>query len=142
MHKNHKGRETVLKLLYEYEITKNPMEMILKNSIINKIKGKDLKNFVFNSFSGILSNISFLDSLIQKYLQNWQIERVAIIEKNILRIAIYELFNHKDIPAAVIIDDAIELSKTYGSDSSTKFINGILDCILHQELNGRMIKTK
>ncbi len=142
MHKNHKGRETVLKLLYEYEITKNPMEMILKNSIVNKIKGKDLKNFVFNSFSGILSNIPFLDSLIQKYLQNWQIERVAIIEKNILRIAIYELFNHKDIPAAVIIDDAIELSKTYGSEISTKFINGILDCILHQELDGRIIKTK
>jgi len=142
MHKNHKGREAVLKLLYEFEITRAPMDLILKNSTFFKIKGKKLNEYVQNLFSGILENKESLDSLIQKYLQNWQIERLAIVEKNILRIAAYELINSTEIPAAVIIDDAIELAKTYGSETSAKFINGILDCILHQELSNRVIKTK
>lgn len=142
MHKNHKGRETVLKLLYEYEITHSPEETILKNEVFCKMKNKNLKNFTLNLFSGVISSLKNLDLIIQKYLQNWQIERIAIVEKNILRIATYELINQKETPAAIIIDDAVELAKIYGSETSQKFINGVLDCILHKELNERVIKTK
>lgn len=142
MHKNHKGREIVLKLLYEYEITKSPQELILKNDILCKVKSKKLREFTMNLFCGVMSNLEDLDLIIQKYLQNWQLDRIAIIEKNILRIGTFELLNQKETPAAIIIDDAIELAKTYGNDNSPKFINGILDCILHKELNDRLVKTK
>lgn len=142
MHKNHKGREIVLKLLYEYEITKNPEELILKNDVFCKVKSEKLKEFIMNLFLGVVSNLKNLDLIIQKYLQNWQLDRIAIIEKNILRIATSELLNKKETPAAIIIDEAIELAKTYGNDSSPKFINGILDCILHKELSDRLVKTK
>lgn len=142
MHKNHKGREIVLKLLYEYEITKRPEELILKNDLFCKIKSKKLKEFTMDLFCGVISNLENLDSIIQKYLQNWQLDRIAIIERNILRIGTFELLNQKETPAAIIIDDAIELAKIYGNDNSTKFINGILDGILHKELNDRLVKTK
>lgn len=142
MHKNHKAREAVLKMLYEYEFNKNS-EMVLRNrNIFSGIRESKVKDYAKVLFNGVLSNLDFLDSIIQKYLQNWQLERVALVEKNILRIATYELFEEKDVPAAVIIDDAIELSKTYGNESSPKFINGILDCILHKEMEERVVKTK
>ncbi|MEJ5166753.1 MAG: transcription antitermination factor NusB [Thermoanaerobaculia bacterium] len=142
MHRNHKAREAVLKMLYEYEFNKNK-EMVLNNkNIFFEIKGKKLQEYAKDLFEGILSNLENLDLIIQKYLKNWQLERIALVEKNILRIAAYELFYEKDVPAAIIIDDAIELSKIYGNESSPKFVNGILDCILHKELGERVVKTK
>lgn len=142
MHRNHKAREAVLKMLYEYEFNKN-REMILKNTnIFSELKGKKTKEYAIDLFEGILLNLRHLDSLIQKYLKNWQLERIALVEKSILRIATYELFYEKDIPAAVIIDDAVELSKVYGNENSPKFINGILDGILHREMEERVVKTK
>lgn len=142
MHRNHKAREAVLKMLYEYEFNKNK-EMVLNNkNIFSEIKGKKLQEYSKDLFEGILSNLESLDHIIQKYLKNWQLERIALVEKNILRIAAYELFYERDVPAAIIIDDAIELSKIYGNESSPKFINGILDCILHKELEERVVKTK
>lgn len=142
MHRNHKAREAVLKMLYEYEFNKN-REMILNNTnIFSELKSKKLKEYAIDLFEGILSNLKHLDSLIQRYLKNWQLERIALVEKSILRIATYELFYEKDIPAAVIIDDAVELSKVYGNENSPKFINGILDGILHREMEERVVKTK
>lgn len=142
MHRNHKAREAVLKMLYEYEFNKN-REMILNNTnIFSELKSKKLKEYAIDLFEGILSNLKHLDSLIQKYLKNWQLERIALVEKSILRIATYELFYEKNIPAAVIIDDAVELSKVYGNENSPKFINGILDGILHREMEERVVKTK
>lgn len=141
MHKNHKAREAALKLLYEYEISKNSLEKILKRNDLSELKDEDLIKFSEELFLGVVQNLEKIDELLQKHTLNWRVERLAILDKNILRIGTYELLFHPEIPAAVIIDDAVELAKIYGDEEAPKFINGVLDNILHKELKGRVIKT-
>lgn len=136
MHKNHKGREKALKALYSYDISKNVSEEILMD------EDKEIENFSREIVNGVIKNSKEIDSLISKHLKNWKIERLGVIEKNILRIATYELLFKDEIPAAIIIDEAVELAKEYGNENSSSFVNGILDCILHKEIGNRLIKTK
>ncbi len=141
MHKNHKAREATLKLLYEYEISKNSMEKILNRRDFFEPKEEDLIKFSKELFLGVIQNLEKIDDLIQRHTLNWKVERLAILDKNILRIGTYELLFHPETPAAIIIDDAVELAKIYGDEEAPKFINGILDNILHKELKGRVVKT-
>ena len=82
---------------------------------------------------GVLKNLSDLDSLIKKYVKNWEIDRMAVIDRNILRMAVYEMLYQDDIPPNVSINEAIELAKKYGDIDSGKFVNGVLDKIKKTE---------
>ena len=78
---------------------------------------------------GVRAHREEIDQMIKKYAKNWSLERIAVIDRNILRFAIYELRYLKEIPAKVTINEAIEIAKTYGSEDSGAFVNGILDQI-------------
>jgi N utilization substance protein B len=90
-------------------------------------KNNSYKDFAITLFNGVCDSKLQIDNIIQRYAINWDIKRIAIVDRNILRIAIFEIIAILDIPIKVIINEAIEISKKYSTKDSFKFINGILD---------------
>lgn len=123
-----KARKAALDLLYEGDIRKtSPI------SILNQRSG-DLE-FVIRDFTkelvqGVDENRRKIDELITTYSQGWDMDRMPVIDRNILRLAIYEILWSKDVPSAVAIDEAIELAQTLSTDDSSKYINGVLSKII------------
>ena len=102
-------------------------------------------NFNDNGFSsrlveGVITNISEIDSYITKYATEWPLDQITIVDRNILRIGVYELLVDKDIPEKVAINEAIEIAKTFGGESSGKFVNGVLGAIYNDA--GKAVSVK
>jgi len=129
-------RETALKILYALEINPSPVSEqidLYKENFLEEITG----------FSTDIIRITSdrkdeLDELIKSKLQNWDFERVAVIDKVLLRMALAELIFFADVPAEVTLNEVIEISKTYSTERSGKFINGILDAILKKIRTGEI----
>ena len=85
--------------------------------------------FVKSIISGVIKNLAEIDKQITKYATEWPLDQITIVDRNILRIGVYELLFDKDIPAKVAINEAIEIAKTFGGESSGKFVNGVLGAI-------------
>jgi len=131
MGKRRKGRELALRCLYSLEFlpTGKPEER-LAEIIKEERPEKTVKAFALELLSGVNKNQDYFDRLISQYATNWSLDRVAVIDRNILRLSLYEMLKkNEEIPPAVCIDEAIELAKTYGSEDSYRFINGILNKI-------------
>jgi N utilization substance protein B len=90
-------------------------------------KSQAYRKFALDLFKGVCGNKKKIDSLIKQYAKNWNIERMAVVDRNIIRIATYEIIATPNIPIKVIIDEAVEISKKYSTQESSKFVNGILD---------------
>jgi len=122
------GREAALKILYALEFRENPDDSDTAfNEFWSSHKGsKKLKEYTLGLVSGVKIHSERIDNLINEASRNWKIERLSYMEKNILRIAIFELLECKDVPTAVIINEAIEVSREYAGDEAASFINGIL----------------
>ncbi|MDA8016851.1 MAG: transcription antitermination factor NusB [Thermoanaerobaculia bacterium] len=75
-----------------------------------------------------------IDSLIRRHAENWRLERMPVIDRNILRLALYEMLHEEKVPKVVIVDEAIELAKKFGSENSSRFVNGLLDGVLKSEM--------
>ncbi len=80
---------------------------------------------------GTLDNLPAIDALIRRHAENWRLERMPAIDRNILRLAVYEMLHQTGVPKVVVVDEAIELAKKFGSEDSGRFVNGLLDGILH-----------
>lgn len=135
MSNRHFGRSIVLQALYEWDFAHgsrgNPTE-ILERDI--KEFGTDLEgkeNFAKVLFKGVAENIETIDKIIDKAAPEWPLESTALIDKNILRIGIFELLHGNDfqVPPKVAIDEAISLAKVFGGESSSKFVSGVLGTI-------------
>jgi transcription antitermination protein NusB len=123
-----KSREAAVIVLYQSDLLEKDYEEVLKNEIDF---GKKIDEFALELVVGVNKNRKAIDKEIAGVVQNWTIERIAIIDRNILRVAIYEMLFEKDIPLKVSVDEAIEIAKTLGQkDDTPKFINGILGKIL------------
>lgn len=123
-----KSREAAVILLYQCDLLGKDPEEVLKNEIDF---GKKIDEFALELVIGVNKNKKAIDKEIVGVVENWTIERIAIIDRNILRVAIYEMLFEKDIPLKVSVDEAIEIAKSLGQkDDTPKFINGILGKIL------------
>ncbi|MEK6776730.1 MAG: transcription antitermination factor NusB [bacterium] len=131
MGKRRKSRVLTLQLLYQYEIRKEPPRKLLRE-FWKERKGldKDIRSFAESIFIGTVEQIEKIDELISELSLNWKLSRISMIDKNILRSAIYEICFREDIPQKVTVDEAIELAKQYSGDDAGSFINGILDSLL------------
>lgn len=89
----------------------------------------EAKEFSLELVTGVKNRLQEIDGLIEQYCEHWKIGRMAVVDRNILRLAVFELIERRDIPSKVSINEAIELGKTFGSDESGPFINGVLDRI-------------
>lgn len=129
MGKRRRGRETALKLLYAIDLTQQPADDILHASWIDTVVPEIVREFSLMLVAGVMSHRDEIDTFVQEYSMNWSLERIGIIERNILRFAIYELLFLPDVPPNVTINEAVEVAKRYGADEAPSFINGILDRI-------------
>jgi N utilization substance protein B len=133
MSTRHRAREYVLKALYAFEQGGQSRENIAA-SIIDR-GGLDPKGaeFAHALYKSVLDNVKEIDKYIVKLATNWKIDRIAIVDKNILRMAIGEVEHMPDTPIKVAIDEAIELAKKYSTLESAAFVNGILDRVLRDK---------
>ncbi len=135
-------REKAMTILYQiFLYNKNKInytidEMI--NELIEEIDIEDRKKidieFLKELVSGVLDNINDIDNRVEKYLENWSLERLGLTDQAIIRIGVYELI-YTDTPDLVCINEAIELSKKYSDEKVSKMINGVLDKIYHERLD-------
>ncbi len=124
-------REVVLQALYAEEVSGNDWEQILKTVIKSRLKSdKDEYKFAETLFLKTLNNQEELDGIIQKHINNWRIERLTILDKLVLRMALCEFLWFEQIPTKVTINEAIEIAKEYSTNKSGRFVNGILDAAL------------
>jgi N utilization substance protein B len=127
-----KSREFALQVLYQWEITKKDVTKILSefHASFSGSEGRD--EFMNRLALGVLEHCQEIDRLIEKYSENWRLVRMDIIDRSILRMAVFELLHCEDIPPKATLNEAIELGKRYGSEDSGSFINGILDRIQNE----------
>jgi len=126
------AREIVLKVLYQADIRNESLCDIATEffSLAEKeTEDAEVIDFARNIIAGVEKKYKEINELIFRYAANWHIDRMAVIDRNVLRIGIYELCYMPDVPAKVTINEAIELAKKYGDVESGKFVNGILDKI-------------
>lgn len=133
MSSRHRSRERALQLLYQWESSGESPETVvstyfksLSDSIGGKVVSQD--SFAEQLFHGVTRRAASLDEVIQKHAANWKLERMALVDRNVLRIAIFEMEQEHSAPA-VVIDEAIELARRFSGDKSSKFINGVLDAV-------------
>jgi len=86
---------------------------------------------------GVMSNLATIDRFIDGASKNWSLTRMTVVDRNILRIAVYELLYHSDVPCKVVMDQAVELAGRFGSENSAPFINGVIDNVYKEILSGR-----
>ncbi|MCH7505335.1 transcription antitermination factor NusB [PVC group bacterium] len=127
MGKRRRSREIILKLLYQKELNEQNPEDMLEQFWHEREENEEVKIFVASIFCGVNESKDELDTWIMKYSKNWDLNRLSIIDKCILRLSVYELLHRKDIPPKVSINEAIDISKKYSNADAGKFINGILD---------------
>ncbi len=138
MRKRTQSREFALQVLYQIDITHDSADVALDNfwhdrKLEEQEVEQELKDFTTELVRGVESNLAALDPKIAQYATNWQMERMAVIDRNILRMGSFELVHRADIPPKVTINEAVELAKKYSGVESGKFVNAILDKI-KQEL--------
>ena len=134
MANRHLSRSIVLQSLFEWDFADRPdseIEPILVRTAEEFAPGMGDLSFTRNLISNILKKRSDLDNIIEKAAPEWPIQKISIVDRNILRIGLYELLfsDRKEVPSKVAINEAIELAKTFGGDTSGKFVNGVLGAI-------------
>lgn len=130
MSSRRRGRELALHAMYAIEMSQNPLEEVKKDVIGRQNDRAVIKSFAEQLFTSAVNHVNELDKIIKHKAINWDFDRIAIIDKLILRMAISEFLYFDDIPPKVSIDEAIEISKIYSTAKSGQFINGILDSVL------------
>lgn len=134
MASRHLSRSIAMQSLYEWDFSgKKPdiLEKIVEKNIKEFGPGLQDKDFIWQLIKGVVSNISNIDKIIEKAAPEWPIDQITIIDRNVLRIGLYELLygNKEEVPPKVAINEAIELAKSFGGESSGKFINGVLGTV-------------
>ncbi len=124
-----KGRELALKLLFQLDFNKDNVKEAVDDFWLNHPCNPETQEFAHSLVMGTLTELEPIDRLLDKYAEHWRLERMAVVDRNILRFATYELCFLQDIPPKVTINEALDIAKKYSSPDSSKFINGILDKI-------------
>jgi len=130
MRKRTQSREYALKILYQAELTRREIHLA-SEKFWSEFESIDehVRSFSDRLTSGVEENCQKIDDKISEHATNWQLKRMAVIDRNVLRIGVFELIYADDIPPKVTINEAVELAKKYGDIESSKFVNGILDKI-------------
>ncbi|KLV30298.1 transcription antitermination factor NusB [Priestia megaterium] len=124
--KRHTARQKALQALFQHDLGQTePME-----AIGNVVQNEKSDQFLESLVLGVTEHQQEIDELLRNHLEKWTLDRVATVDRVILRIAVYEMKYEEEIPTSVTLNEAIELAKTFGDDQSSKFINGVLSKVL------------
>lgn len=124
-----RARSLALQVLYEVDVANHPPADIYRLRLEDNPLSDDLSDFARQIIFGVLPLTTTLDQIIAKYAPEWPLDQIAAIDRNILRMALWEFAVYHDTPIKVAINEAVELAKQYGSDSAPRFINGVLGAL-------------
>ncbi len=132
----HLARSIILQSLYEWDFynQKEDLTKILERNMLEFGPGIDEPEFVWNLMNNIISHKKEIDNIITKAAPEWPIEQISIVDRNVLRLGLFELLyaDRKEVPPKVAINEAIEIAKNYGGPNSGKFINGVLGTVYRE----------
>ena len=134
MRKRSKAREYVLQLLYQVDISRVTLAQALEEFWTYHHVPQDVRSFADRLARGTIEHAREIDQLIAMHANNWDIARMAVVDRNILRLGVYELLYAEDAPPKVCLNEAVELAKRFGDEESSRFVNGILDTIHKQRM--------
>lgn len=127
----HRARELAIQWLYQWEIGAIDLDEVFERERQVELRPPDgpRDRFAEALVRGTADNLAQIDPLIAEHANNWRLERLAVVDRLVLRLATYELLCTPETPPAVVIDEALELARTYATDASVPFVNGVLDAI-------------
>lgn len=127
-----RGRELAMQMLFQHELSGATVEeMASRFEDLEKAPPR-AREFALSLVRGVMAHLVEIDEQVAKQAEHWRLERMAAVDRNILRVALYELMYTPETPPAVVIDEAVELAKRFGSEHSGPFVNGVLDGFLHR----------
>jgi N utilization substance protein B len=136
-----RAREIALQILYRYDKPEIPQGAALAKELSQHFDhfqvNSELREFIAHLVAGTLQNLGELDALLERHAANWKIGRMSSVDRSLLRMAAFELSHLRETDAAVVIDEAVELAKQFGTKDSPAFINGILDAVKAELQAGR-----
>ena len=149
MRKRTRSREFALQILYQMDVSRGDLDEALddfwhdrtdlalsddeKQAIENNKRDPEVRAYTEKLARGTLERLESIDQIIERFAENWELGRMACVDRNILRLSTFEMLHIDEIPIKVAINEAVELAKRYGEEDSSKFVNGILDRIAKTE---------
>ncbi|MEQ4488320.1 MAG: transcription antitermination factor NusB [Dehalococcoides mccartyi] len=124
-----KARELVLQALYEQDLAGHNAEDVLKRLLTETPQTEENAEFIFRLTNAVVKHKDLLDENIRQFASAWPVEQLSYIDRNVLRLAIFEIIHENDVPIKVAINEAVELAKSFGGNSSARFINGVLSSV-------------
>jgi N utilization substance protein B len=132
------ARECALQMLYQHDVGKQVPETILESFWEMNEQPERVRAFATELFQGTISRIKEIDRLIQSHTKNWRLSRMAAVDRNVLRLAVFELLSDVKTPDTVVINEALEIAKKFSTNESAQFVNGVLDSIKNDLLQERL----
>jgi N utilization substance protein B len=134
------ARAVALQALYEIDSTGHKTDPVIQHLAESDQLPEEGVAFATALVNGVLSCIPSLDAIIRKHAPEWPVDQLAIVDRNILRMALYELLHEQDVPIKVAVNEAVELAKAFGSDTAPRFVNGVLGAFLQEHPAGELRK--
>jgi len=122
-----------MQMLYQWELGGGTPEQVGSTFFRERRTDHEVESFARALFQGAVGDIDRLDQLVRKHAENWRLERLAAVDRNILRVALCELLHHPETPANAVINEALEIARRFSGEGSVEFVNGVLDAI-HKSL--------
>ena len=132
------AREAALQALYEIDCAGHTAEPALQNRKDEIEFSPEGSDFAAELVNGVVAHCRELDGVIAKYAPEWPVDQLAVVDRNVLRIALFELLYMNDVPIKVAVNEAVELGKTFGGDSAPRFVNGVLGAFLQEHSAGEL----
>jgi N utilization substance protein B len=132
MARRSRAREVALQLLYQHDLNPDVARPVIERFVRDRLRDPGLDPFCLGLYDGVVGHVKEIDERLSAAAQNWRLPRMAVVDRNVLRLGAYELCFTPETPASVTLDEAIELARRYGSAGSPAFVNGVLDRLRQQ----------
>jgi len=124
-----KARELAMQMLFQWELGGHSPEHVISSFLHVQKIDREVESFARSLFEGTVSEVEALDRRVRAQAEHWRLERMAAVDRNLLRVALYELLHCPETPPAVVINEALEIARRFSGKDSVEFINGVLDAI-------------
>jgi len=124
-----KARELALQMLFQWELGEHTPQHVIATFLRLQKTDPEEESFARSLFEGTVSEVDSLDPIIREHAQHWRLERMAAVDRNVIRLALYELLHYVETPPAVVINEALELARRFSTADSAEFVNGVLDAV-------------
>jgi|SRR5579863_8176353 len=131
-----KSRELALQMLFQWDLGGHAPEHILSTFLTVQTGGEEVKEFARRLFEGTVREVPALDPQLRAGSEHWRLERMSAVDRNVLRLALYELLHCPETPPAAVMNEALELARRFSGEDSVEFVNGVLDAVRKKSADG------